>query len=146
MASKQGKSSSSTKPMSTLIISTNWLAKTSRGSRVPRATWFTESLRNVSNLALTAKCYVIILKTPKSRTAYPERLRRVVARVIVNDEEKIKVFITNSMKLAASSICDLYKSGWAIEVLFKELKQCLQLCDFVWSGLLFGASVFVVLL
>jgi len=73
----------------------------------------------------------IILKTPKCRTAYPERLRRVVARVIVNDEEKIKVFITNSMKLAASSICDLYKSGWAIEVLFKELKQCLQLCDFV---------------
>jgi len=73
----------------------------------------------------------IILKTPKSRTAYPERLRRVVARVIVNDEEKIKVFITNNMKLAASSICDLYKSGWAIEVLFKELKQCLQLCDFV---------------
>jgi len=74
---------------------------------------------------------VIILKTPKSRTAYPERLRRVVARVIVNDEEKIKVFITNNMKLAASSICDLYKSGWAIEVFFKELKQCLQLCDFV---------------
>ena len=73
----------------------------------------------------------IILKTPKSRTAYPERLRRVVARVIVNDEEKIKVFITNNMKLAASSICDLYKSGWAIEVFFKELKQCLQLCDFV---------------
>ena len=48
----------------------------------------------------------IILKTPKSRTAYPERLRRVVARVIVNDEEKIMVFITNNMKLAASSICD----------------------------------------
>jgi hypothetical protein len=41
------------------------------------------------------------------------------------------VFITNNMDLAASSICDLYKSRWAIEVFLKELKQCLQLCDFV---------------
>jgi len=73
----------------------------------------------------------IILKAPKSRTAYPQRLRRVEARVIVNGEEKVMVFITNNIDLAASSICDLYKSRWAIEVFFKELKQCLQLCDFV---------------
>ena len=36
------------------------------------------------------------------------------------------VFITNNMDLATSSICDLYKSRWAIEVFFKELKQCLH--------------------
>ena len=53
------------------------------------------------------------------------------ARVIVNGEEKIMVFITNNMELAASSIADLYKSRWAIEVFFKELKQVLQLCDFI---------------
>ena len=73
----------------------------------------------------------IILKTPKSREVYPKRLRRIEAQVLVNGEEKIMVFITNNMALAASSIADLYKSRWAIEVFFKELKQCLQLCDFI---------------
>lgn len=73
----------------------------------------------------------ITLKAPKSKECYPQRLRRVEARVLVNGEEKTMVFITNNMNLAASSICDLYKSRWAIEVFFKELKQCLQLCDFI---------------
>ena len=35
------------------------------------------------------------------------------------------------MNWAPSSICDLYKSRWAIEVFFKELKQTLQLSDFL---------------
>jgi DDE family transposase len=38
--------------------------------------------------------------------------------------------MTNNMDWAPSSICDLYKSRWAIEVFFKEIKQTLQLCDF----------------
>ena len=40
---KRGKSWSSIKPTSTSIIFMNWLAKTSRGSRVPRTTWHIES-------------------------------------------------------------------------------------------------------
>ena len=73
----------------------------------------------------------IALQTPKSRRVYPVRLRRVEAKVTVKGEEKIMVFITSNMKLAASSICDLYRCRWSIEVFFKELKQCLQLCDFI---------------
>ncbi len=41
------------------------------------------------------------------------------------------VFITNNMDWAASSICGLYQSRWAIEVFFKQIKQTLQVCDFL---------------
>jgi len=40
-------------------------------------------------------------------------------------------FITNNTQWAASSICDLYKSRWGIEVFFKEIKQTLQMADFM---------------
>jgi hypothetical protein len=73
----------------------------------------------------------IVLMTRKSKELYPVRLRRIKAKVIVDGKEKIMVFITNNLELAASSICELYRCRWAIEVFFKELKQCLQLCDFI---------------
>ena len=40
-------------------------------------------------------------------------------------------FITDNFTWVASSICDLYKARWAIEVFFKEIKQTLQLSDFI---------------
>ena len=40
-------------------------------------------------------------------------------------------FITNNTVWAPSSVCDLYKARWAIEVFFKQLKQTLQLADFL---------------
>ena len=56
-------------------------------------------------------------------------------------------FLTNNVKWAAGTICELYKARWEIEVFFKELKQTLQLTDFIgtnenavkwqiWTGLL----------
>lgn len=35
------------------------------------------------------------------------------------------------MTWAASSICDLYKCRWGVEVFFKQIKQTLQLSDFL---------------
>ena len=35
------------------------------------------------------------------------------------------------MPKAASSVCDLYASRWAIEVFFKQIKQTLKVCDFL---------------
>ena len=40
-------------------------------------------------------------------------------------------FFSNSMEWAPGSICDLYKGRWGIEVFFKQLKQGLQLADFL---------------
>ena len=32
------------------------------------------------------------------------------------------------------SICDLYRARWGIETFFKEIKQTLQLADFMGTG------------
>ena len=40
-------------------------------------------------------------------------------------------FLTNHMKLAASTIADVYKDRWEIEVFFKLLKQNLRIKSFV---------------
>ena len=73
----------------------------------------------------------IELTDKNSRPKYPGRLRRVVALVEVNGNLVEMTFLTNNMEWAATSIADLYKCRWAIEVFFKEIKQTLQLCDFV---------------
>jgi IS4 transposase len=40
-------------------------------------------------------------------------------------------FITNNLAWAASSVADLYRCRWQIEVFFKQIKQTLQLADFL---------------
>jgi hypothetical protein len=74
---------------------------------------------------------LIELETPKSYKAYPQRLRLVTAYVEINGVKKMMSFITNNMTWAPSSICDLYKCRWGVEVFFKQIKQTLQLADFL---------------
>ena len=74
---------------------------------------------------------LIELETPKSQKAYPQRLRLVMAYVEINGVKKLMTFITNNMIWAPSSICDLYKCRWGVEVFFKQIKQTLQLGDFL---------------
>jgi hypothetical protein len=74
---------------------------------------------------------LIELVTPKSYQAYPQRLRLVIANVEVNGINKPMAFITNNTIWAPSSICDLYKCRWGVEVFFKQIKQTLQLSDFL---------------
>ena len=73
----------------------------------------------------------IKLTDPKTSRKYPGILRLVEAIVEVDGKPKQMVFLTNNMEWAPSSICDLYKSRWGIEVFFKEIKQTLQLADFM---------------
>jgi hypothetical protein len=73
----------------------------------------------------------IVLKVPSSRADYPARLRRVVARVEVDGQEVEMVFLTDHLEWAASSVAALYKARWQIEVFFKQIKQTLQLTDFL---------------
>ena len=74
---------------------------------------------------------LVLLKTPKSRGQYPELIRRVEMRVTVDGKDVVMVFITNNTEWAASSVGELYQARWGIEVFFKQLKQTLQLCDFL---------------
>ena len=74
---------------------------------------------------------LVELETPKSLKAYPQTLRLVTAYVDINGVQKKLTFITNNMSWAPSSICDLYQCRWGVEVFFKQIKQTLQLGDFL---------------
>lgn len=74
---------------------------------------------------------IIRLKDRKTASKHPSTLRMVEAIVEVDSERRQMAFITNNTEWAASSICDLYKSRWGIEVFFKEIKQTLQIADFM---------------
>lgn len=94
----------------------------------------------------------ITLLTPKSRSDYPERLRRVEG----NGQPVVMVFLTNTFDWAASSVCDLYRCRWGIEAFFKQIKQTIKVCDFpghsrhavrwqLWAALLYVLQRFLAL-
>jgi Domain of unknown function (DUF4372)/Transposase DDE domain len=56
-------------------------------------------------------------------------LRRI--EVWVEEKQETMVFVTNHLKLAASTIAAVYKERWGIELFFKALKQSLKVKTFV---------------
>ena len=74
---------------------------------------------------------LIRLKAPASRREYPELMRRIVALVEVEGREVEMVFLSNNLQWSAESIVELYRCRWQIEVFFKQIKQTLQLADFL---------------
>jgi hypothetical protein len=74
---------------------------------------------------------LIVLRTAKCRAEYPEMLRRVVALVELDGQWVEMVFLTNHLEWSAQTVADLYRSRWQIEVFFKQIKQTLQLADFL---------------
>jgi len=73
----------------------------------------------------------IVLTGVRSRADHPQRLRRVGALVEVDGVEREMVFLTNNLAWAASTVAELYRCRWQIEVFFKQIKQTLQLADFL---------------
>jgi IS4 transposase len=71
------------------------------------------------------------LKNAASQTAYPELMRRVTAWVEVDEQERLMVFLTNQLTWSPGSVAELYRCRWRIEVFFKQIKQTLQLADFL---------------
>lgn len=74
---------------------------------------------------------LIVLKSANSRQTYPDQLRRIVALVEVDGREVEMVFLSNNLEWSAESIVELYRCRWGIEVFFKQIKQTLQLADFL---------------
>jgi len=72
---------------------------------------------------------VIVLSNPNK--AAPELMRRIVALVEIDGEEREMVFLTNNLQWSPRSVADLYRCRWQIEVFFKQIKQTLQLADFL---------------
>ena len=72
---------------------------------------------------------VIVLSNPNKPA--PELMRRIVAIVEVDDQEREMTFLTNNLQWSPRSVADLYRCRWQIEVFFKQIKQTLQLADFL---------------
>jgi hypothetical protein len=74
---------------------------------------------------------VVQMKSSASRRLYPVALRRIVARVEVDGQMREMTFLSDNLQWSAQTIADLYRCRWEIEVFFKEIKQTLQLTDFL---------------
>lgn len=84
---------------------------------------------NPVNKTTGLKCdQIIALNTSKSKTAYPQRLRRI--RFVDPESGKSLTFLTNHFSLPALTITKLYKSRWQIELFFKWIKQNLRIKTF----------------
>jgi hypothetical protein len=71
---------------------------------------------------------VIALVTQKSKKGYPERLRRV--SYIDKEGNKRLVFLTNHFEITATTVADIYKQRWQVELFFKWIKQHLRIKSF----------------
>lgn len=60
---------------------------------------------------------------------YPSKLRLIT--FYDHEKDKEYKFITNNFKLAASTIAEIYKSRWTIELFFKWIKQNLKIKTFI---------------
>lgn len=64
----------------------------------------------------------------QSRKRYSDRLRLVTINTVEGEQLQ---FLTNHMGLSASTIADIYKDRWQIEIFFKLVKQNLRIKTFV---------------
>lgn len=71
----------------------------------------------------------IIQLTGKEGKKAPDKLRRIC--YYDRASKKYYIFLTNTFKLAASTIADIYKERWEIENFFRNIKQNLKIKTFI---------------
>jgi len=72
---------------------------------------------------------MVELRGPKAIEKCPYPLRRI--EVYDPETKEVLVFLTNHLKLGATTIAAIYKERWQIETFFKALKQNLKIKTFV---------------
>jgi hypothetical protein len=72
---------------------------------------------------------MIELRGPNAIEKCPYPLRRI--EVFDPEAKEVLVFLTNNLKLGATTIAAIYKERWQIEIFFKTLKQNLKIKTFV---------------
>jgi hypothetical protein len=85
--------------------------------------------REVPRNSHILKDEMIELRGPKAIEKCPYPLRRI--EVYDPETEEVLVFLTNNLKLGATTIAAIYKERWQIEIFFKALKQNLKIKTFV---------------
>ncbi len=71
----------------------------------------------------------ISLQGVLTRSKYSKDLRLI--RYYDEERQKMLTFLTNNFKLAATTIAQIYKSRWQIELFFKWIKQNLKIKSFL---------------
>ncbi|HEX7474839.1 MAG TPA: IS4 family transposase [Dehalococcoidales bacterium] len=99
----------------------------------------TRSKKNIRYKVVQARDYagdgyifddeIIKLSGHDAFTKCPHHLRRI--RVWDEETDSFYCYLTNNLKLAASTIVAIYKERWQIETFFKALKQNLKIKTFV---------------
>lgn len=72
---------------------------------------------------------IIEFKNDASKEKYPGQLRRIAVWDDIN-KQTIEL-ITNHTRWAASTIAELYKSRWQVEIFFRDIKQLLHIKSFI---------------
>ena len=89
----------------------------------------------VKKLKITNRMIILDAKInlvgQKNGKEHPDNLRLIIADVIRDGKTVRMEFITDNFDLAASTITELYKARWDIELFIKQLKQTLKLSDFI---------------
>ena len=99
--------------------------------------WFVTRLRDTARFtvvedhkvtgAVVMSDQTILLEKHRVYGFAPLRLRKIVVQ---SDKGPFEVF-TNNFKLAASTIAEIYRQRWQIEIFFKAIKQNLRIKSFV---------------
>jgi hypothetical protein len=108
--------------------------------------WTSQGVYFVTRLKSNAM-YVVVRNNPTSRHPNVMRDQTIQLKAIKapdkclyhlrrveywdSEREEVLVFLTNHLKLAASTIAAIYKDRWQIEIFFKALKQNLKIKTFV---------------
>jgi hypothetical protein len=71
----------------------------------------------------------ISLQGPMTKSKYSKELRLI--KYYDEERQKTLTFLTNNTKLAATTIAQIYKSRWQIELFFKWIKQNLKIKSFL---------------
>ena len=112
----------------------NWWRKLTAGdvrfvSRLKDSTCYTIlEQRSASPDKTVLRDEVIMLDSDKD-SSNPLRLRRV--EVWIEEKHDTLAFVTNDLKLAATTIAAIYKDRWQIELFFKAIKQSLRIKTFI---------------
>jgi len=102
-----------------------------------RKIWFVTRLRDNANYTIVEERpvrtagvrsdHIIDLQKHRTYGFEPLRLRRIV---VAGQDGEFEVF-TNNEKLAASTIAEIYRQRWQIEIFFRAIKQNLRIKTFV---------------
>jgi hypothetical protein len=86
------------------------------------------SSRPVDRASGVLSDHVVRPQRPSSAAAYPGKLRRVRVRDL--DTGKAITLLTNDFSFTASTIADLYRCRWQVELFFRWVKQHLRIKRF----------------